>query len=425
MSDDLNLESEPISFHQTALKELRQEKAEFLLLRGPECWLTAKEVDLLARDEKSIDRLLKKLGYFCYSKNGIHRWYLRYEEAEKSWVHLDVHVGIELGKITASHSFIDFLFSEVKEDEFGIPHLEKGVQAILLLLHSLIDKRKVDDRYKRIILNIDRSAARKLEKFFLLPQPIDTYLQWVELFKKGDIQERKLVELVLQSFNIKQGKSWLTFPHRSFKRIVRMILGSGTIAVLGPDGAGKSSILRQLVSLPYIEIRGQYMGPGRVSEINSLLNLVIVYFARIREKYSKKHPFGVLARVLWHSVCYVDLLDRKWRHLWHIGKEGIVLFDRYACDIYFRKPEWFSEFLHMKAFPKPRFALLCVGDTLKIHSRKPELTISELNSTIDLYRKKLRQHKIPYIEINTTELSINQSVEFVVSELTKSNWHRC
>ena len=145
---------------------------------------------------------------------------------------------------------------------------------------------------------------------------------------------------------------------------------------------------------------------------------------KVRSKRKKTSIIGMLSRIGWQITCYLDFIERVYRHIWFWGSGGVVLFDRYACDMYFRKPTKVNEIIFLKFFPKPRFVFLCVGDAELIYKRKPEeLSVSDIGNTIDLYRKKLKQHNINFIEINTTLLSPEEVIDTAVLDLIKHDWY--
>ena len=72
--------------------------------------------------------------------------------------------------------------------------------------------------------------------------------------------------------------------------------------------------------------------------------------------------------------------------MWKFGSNKRIIFDRYACDMYFRKPNFINETLFLKFFPKPYLILLCVGDAQKIYDRKPEeLSVKDIKTQISSF----------------------------------------
>ena len=86
--------------------------------------------------------------------------------------------------------------------------------------------------------------------------------------------------------------------------------------------------------------------------------------------------------------------------------------------MYFRKPNIINENLFLRFFPKPYLVFLCVGDAQKIYDRKPEeLSVKDIKDTIELYRKKLNEYKLDYIEIDTTTMNQNESLSYALKKI--------
>ena len=165
------------------------------------------------------------------------------------------------------------------------------------------------------------------------------------------------------------------------------------------------------------------MGPSNYSAMGRIFRLPLQKITQWQRNHPKKSASGVILSALWHTLCYLDFLERVWRHTWFRSKKGIVIYDRYACDVYFRRPERWREILYIKLFPKPRFVFLCVGDPELIYQRKSEeLTVEDIGNTIELYRKKLPEHNIPFVEINTTEYPSPELVMQAAQYLVDQNW---
>jgi thymidylate kinase len=197
-----------------------------------------------------------------------------------------------------------------------------------------------------------------------------------------------------------------------------------TIAFLGPDGAGKSTLTEPLAHLRWPRVRRQFMGPARPSEMRRTFHWTMCQWDRLRQKYTKKHPLGIVSRAAWQLVCYLDFWDRLIRHRSFCRQGGVLVCDRYACDMYFRKPTMWNEFVFLRLFPRPRFVFLCVGDPHAIHQRKPELSSGQIQETIERYRAKLTRYRIPCAEIDTARLSPDEALRQAVQHAIDNGWFR-
>lgn len=410
------------SLQQRALVQLNSNELEFVLLREPQCWSTAKDIDLLIKNEEKADTILSNFGYVCYAHKGHHRWYLKYSWEDKEWIHLDVHTTISFGKYKPPKKYIKDLFNNVTISNDDIPRINPLDHSIILFFHSVLDKKKIDERYKGTIFNFDYYQIKnKSSSYSFLSLPLESYYEWLGQVKAGRLGEKKMVRQVLCSLGAKtyQRKSYLV---RAFNRIRRCFYGSGTIAFLGPDGAGKSTLIEPLAKLKHLPIRTQYMGPNRKSVMRNILNLTMDFLSNIRFKHNKSSVIGQGARICWHFLCYLDFFDRKYRHLLFQSKGGVVIYDRYPCDMFFRSPSKLYETLYIKLFPLPRLIILCTGDAKMINARKNELSVTEIESTIRLYFKKISDYNIKYVLIDTTKQSPEICLMNLLIEQHNNKW---
>ncbi|OQX54104.1 MAG: hypothetical protein B5M53_06145 [Candidatus Cloacimonas sp. 4484_209] len=405
---------------QFALKELVEAGVKFVLIRQPYSWEEAGDIDILTEDSVEVRNILKKLGY-CNApqSNG----YIKYDRVSKQWIHLDVNHPLFLGNIKVPDVVIhDMLNTPFVNDE-GIPCLSPADEAILYLFHAALDKGHFDPKYSKSFFRVDTNLILKRAEFYsFLPMPLDYFWKLVEAFREGRESEQEVIDKIRRVFLI-SGIRRPSILKRAYWKLRTFIRGPRPIVFVGPDGAGKSTLVESLAGIKWPRIRLQYMGPSRESEMRLVFRILMRVLARLRDLFSKKNPVGIFVRAGWNIVCYFDFLDRVWRHVWFCGSGGVVICDRYACDMFFRKPTKMNEFLFMKLFPKPRFAFLCVGEAETIYKRKAEeLSPEEIASTITLYRKKLAQYGVPYIEINTTDLSPGEAIELALRHLTEHDW---
>lgn len=409
---------------ERALIDLHESGVRFVLLRQPPCWETAGDVDILVQDEEAAHAALTQLGYFRYASRNSHRWYLRYDRARQRWIHLDVQTTLRYGQTEASRGFIDGLFGRVVRSEGQIPRLDPVDEGILLLLHATVDKGCLDRRYREQIFRLSADAiSASAKRYSFLPKSLEDCLRWVNAVCDGTMSERSAVDAIRRSFGL-AGHGQPSLMRRVVRRIARVFRGPRAIAFIGPDGAGKSTLMNPLGRVHWRAVRCRYMGPARSSEMHAVFRVTMRWLDRGRRRFSKRHPVGFVTRIAWQVACYFDFLVRLWRHAWFAGRGGVVLFDRYACDMYFRKPTRWNEWLFIRMFPRPRFAFLCVGDAEAIHRRKPDLSAEQIEQTIASYRRQLARHRIPYKEVNTTDLTADEALVQVVQDLLDNDWFR-
>lgn len=408
---------------QRALKQLVDCGLRFAVLRQPSSWVEAGDIDIVVYDAGEADRLLVSLDYIQFSERLSSRNYQRYDRLLERWIHLDVKSAITLGAFESPRDFIDSILGSSHFSDDGIPYLNPVDEAILLLFHAANDKERIDPKYReRMFIDDMDMVSDRADLYNFLPKPLSEYWRWIEAVDRGIISQKTAIMEIRKSFGIMSTQR-KTLASRVFQRIKTIIFfGPRPIVFLGPDGAGKSTLTEPLEKLHWPSLRCQYMGPSRFAEMRAIFVLPMRMFDKLRNLYSSRNIIGLFARSGWQFVCYFDFLERYGRHLWFWAGHGIVIFDRFACDMYFRKPSRWNEIIFLKMFPRPRFVFLCVGEPEAIHQRKPELTQLQISSTIELYRKKLAQYDIPYIEINTTDLSPDDALTQVVKHLVANGW---
>ena len=413
-----------LSRQQRALLELVAMDLRFALLREPLCWEKAGDIDIVVQNIHETDMALKALGYQQFSRHESSHKYLRYDWAAEKWIHLDVQMKLFFGAVEPPCLFTESLLQRSQLGDDGIPRLDVGDETILWIFHVALDKGYIDPYYESNVLTCDPALMSRLaDEYAFLPRPLGEYVELIEALRKGRSSEKKVIRKIQRSLGHPVCKT-PPLSLRAYRRIRHMLRGPQPVVFLGPDGSGKSFVTKRLAMLRWPPLRCQYMGPARESEMHMVFTVPMKALARLRERYSRRHPIGIFARAGWQIICYIDYWDRVIRHMYFQGSGGVVIFDRYACDMYFRKATWWNEFLFVRMFVRPQFVFLCVGDVGAIHKRKPELPPEQIERTIELYRKKLAQYRIDYKEINTTTHLPDEVLDQVTRYLIDKNWFR-
>tara|TARA_B100001094_G_C18195160_1_gene810285 strand:+ start:3422 stop:4732 length:1311 start_codon:yes stop_codon:yes gene_type:complete len=190
-----------------------------------------------------------------------------------------------------------------------------------------------------------------------------------------------------------------------FSKIVDIILflkdcvskeSAKSIAFTGPDGAGKSTLIRNLMDIlePYHMLSYKHFRPHIIPNIGQVVS-TLTGNKNINLDYSQPHrskPKGMInsfCRMLYYSFDYLigDYVERIRNSFSRSGeKNDIIFFDRYFTDIVVdsRRSSIFLPFKFIynfyKAFiPKPDFVFFITCDPEIILKRKQELKKEDID----------------------------------------------
>lgn len=402
------------------LTELVDSGITFALLREPPLEEEAGDIDILVESLRDTHSALVRLGYIKCWDTPTSAAYVRHEEETSTWTHLDVQWQLRLGDRILPREFTQALLRDARVSPRGIPRLAPHDDEILLALHLAVNKNTLDSKYGPISRPgaTERLAVHR-DRYECLPRPLEAYLHLFEASTKQGNGSATLAN-VRADFRLPKQSSTLK---RLVGRVARTHHSWRPIVLLGPDGAGKTTLASALAGLRWPKTKYQFMGPSRQTEMRPIIWKVQHLSACIRARHSKTSVRGALARLLWHATCYADFLDRIGRHVRFAGDGGVVFYDRYACDMFIREPQRVKDLFFVRLFPRPRFAYLCVGDPVLIHQRKPELSVEAIKEATNRYREILKREAIPWLEVDTTKLSLTAAAHAVATHGYSTHWH--
>ncbi len=163
-----------------------------------------------------------------------------------------------------------------------------------------------------------------------------------------------------------------------------------TIAMLGPDGSGKSTVsrmIRENLICPGQHVHYRHGRPGHIPDLRDIVNFLRRGFGLKPLAANPKGEKAVHDRV--HSPFLASLyliyygfdfwIEEFRFRLWHGAH--VRIFDRYWYDYFFlpsfaNLPRVFRSWLYL--LPRADLLLVLVAEPEEIFSRKPELTIAQI-----------------------------------------------
>jgi thymidylate kinase len=172
-----------------------------------------------------------------------------------------------------------------------------------------------------------------------------------------------------------------------------------SVALIGPDGAGKTTISRRLEQLLPLPVKYLYMGGSRRIEIiKRLRGAKPVEAAAEREIDHARHPRGGVKRAaasLRMSLSLINQICEEWYHQglsWYYQFRGhVVIFDRHFFFDYHSHDAIRSNqeqpltkrvriFILDRVFPKPDLVIYLDAPADVLFTRKGEGTLSRLEN---------------------------------------------
>lgn len=209
-----------------------------------------------------------------------------------------------------------------------------------------------------------------------------------------------------------------------------------TIAFIGPDGAGKSTMIEtfaQAFAGMQIPVRSAYMGPWErgILRTRKLLRrfgagpadeLVPPHFTGLQR--SIKTLKALIKRYAWYGHCLADMTARHLvRVLPHLLLRRTVLLDRYVYDLmvgFYNAPVENSKALRRlicRLVPRPDFVILLDNEAETIWRRKQEYDLETIQVALDRYRALAREHGFHVVRTD-------RPAGVLVEEFVQAHWQR-
>lgn len=414
----------------TKLKEvftaLNNNEVSYCVLRNYEFLLEGRDpnkhsersVDLVVslRDYGKWHDILLRLGFKRRKKPSFSLKHVPYYFIENGEVvSFDLQVG---GVHWNDMCYLDVVGNRVKKSFFYVP--SDNDTFVMLLAHSILGKRYFKSEYKEILLKLidsvdENYVLEKLSKIFNQKRA-----RWLYNYvKENNFKSilKKKYSLVLY-FIFKSMNHLSTFTKLFFRWIKWKKIGKSypLISFIGPDGGGKSSMSKMLVST--LQERGKkaslvYTGRGR-GQLLPIRKLGNKYKSKERKEDRVRTPSRkgkYFRRVLYFiaaPIFAVDLLLRYYLTLLPKRKwKEIIITDRYCTDILLMEnvPLWMRRFL-LSLFPKPTFTFYLYNTVEVLNKRRPEESVKGLERQLKIFG-----NLGPYLRATALK-SVDKSVNF-------------
>lgn len=204
------------------------------------------------------------------------------------------------------------------------------------------------------------------------------------------------------------------------------------LVLIGPDGAGKSTLSSGLINgIANKDIFNGHVyyhtSVGLLPPLKYFRNLFSITRSSTRPpEKTGELPGMVTPHPLWRSLGYlfyysVDYIVGLSEIRKHTGQRKLVIFDRYFYDFFYQRqnrklPDWLLWFCY-RFIPKPDLVICLSAEPEMFHTRKPELSIEEIDE--QLKRIKTLASKLKNTLVLDTSKDPVESVKLVENKINK------
>ena len=384
------------------------------VLRGEEQLGSAGgDIDLLVDAARSaeIDAELVRLGFVRLPSfgRGTHRFYIALEVESGHWTSLDLVSELAYGRLfeLAVPTAASCLDRRHRPADVNV--LEAGDEFWTLLLHSILDKRAVSEARARRLFELERSISEDSPtgRFAasLLPAGWDSgrvraavrARDWPALLDlRGPLQRaslRRAPEDVLL-------RSVRGLALRVMEPILKLRRRGLSVAVLGPDGAGKSTLAAGIKETFGLPVRLIYMGLWKTSD-------------RHVSSWWRPLEIGLRPLAVWRRYLVAQT---------HRALGRIVIFDRYTYDAFIPPSGRFQGlkrayfWILARMIPEPDLVIVLDAPGVALFERKGESDPFSLEA--DRAQFLALRNRVRRLEV----IDARASADVVLSDASQRIW---
>lgn len=401
------------------LKDLNAAQIPYCLLRDVDQLAQLdprQEIDLLV-DTVQLPLLRQVLAHFGFVEltnwgHWPHHFFITYQETTDTWLKLDVVTAISYRapgftldtslapQVLANRRYAHPTYIPSPEDEL-----------IMLLLHCLLDKGHFAPKHRGRLLKLRHEVQNERYLSSLLTAYWPVSMTWTELarqIEKGDWS--RLLACGANAYDERSGHRLVADARRLFDRILRKLnRWSGLwhpltpmVAILAPDGSGKTTLVNNLQASFFLPVDAVYMG----------------LYQRVGE--ARRLPPGI------RLLARISRLWKRYLSAWLSRARGqLVVFDRYTYDALLPSKRPVGRLGRLRrrmlasACPAPDLVLVLDAPGQVLYARKGEHDPAFLDQQRQGYLRLAKQ--LP----NAVVLAATQEPDSLRREATAAIWRHC
>ncbi len=347
-------------FVHSIFKSLDSAGVEYCLLRGFDelfCNEGYLEIDLLVNKSQLplFSSTVAEIGFVELPSWGHapHKFFVVFDKNRGDWIKLDIVTELRYGK-PIRRLRIDLVDACLQERQFNTLYTLSPVNELFtLFLHCLLDKEQFRQSHQIRLIELKKAIDNDFEIKKRIEELIQQYLLPILDWKaiSNAIENQDWQSLLKKRYRLIRKFSgrepflniWRNTSSRLIRRLRPLFFAVKrrgiSLALLAPDGAGKSTLARELVSEPILKAHRVYMGTNIEASSIGLpttrwLHYQLKSFKNI--KNSKKTRLFLLK-----GLNFCNKLAEQWLRAisayYHLLRGRIVVFDRYIYDSWVNK----------------------------------------------------------------------------------------